>query len=114
MGKIFLVIIGLFYYLSTSEQNYCDNAVQSFFVCVHFNYYILTSKPLRSAYILKERCTQIIIFFKIICFTKRPRGTHSLVHFLPRCSKIDLERTEASKLYPKILLTKYDNKNLSK
>ena len=44
---------------------------------------------------------------------KRPWETYILVHFVLRCSKIELERTKVSRVFPKISLMKYDNKNLS-
>ena len=52
---------------------------------------------------LRGRCTQILIFLKIIYFTKTTMRTSFLVHFILRSSKIELERT-VSKLFPQYLI----------
>ena len=61
---------------------------------------------------LRGRFTQILIFFKIIYFTKMTMKNSFLVHFVLICSRMELEPTKVYKLFPNISLTKYDNKNL--
>ena len=53
------------------------------------------------------------IFFKIKYFTKTTMRNSFLVHFVLRCSKMELERAKVSKLFPNISLTKYEIKNLN-
>ena len=62
---------------------------------------------------LKGRCTQILLFFKIIFFTGTSMRNSILVHFALRYFKMKLERTKCSKLFPNISLTKNDKKYLS-
>ena len=55
---------------------------------------------------LRERCTDILIFFKIICFTQTIMANSFLVPFVLRYSEVELQRTKVSKLFPNISLQK--------
>ena len=52
---------------------------------------------------LKVRCTQISIFFRIICFIKRSTRKPFSVHYVLGCSKTELERAKISTLFTQYL-----------
>ena len=64
----------------------------------------IRSDALRICPVLKGRCTQILIFFKIIYFTKTIMRTSFFVHFVLRCSKMEWERYKGSTIFTKYLI----------